>query len=419
MKKIILALFIIHCSLLIASAQWVQQVSGVSTPLYNVDFVNRYTGWATGANSVILKTTNAGINWFQQNPNLSQSKTLYGLSMVNENFGFIAGNGETILKTTNGGFNWLIIRDGSFSQGNSFQGADFISESTGWLCGFGGIVFRTTNGGSNWDSINVGNTGPLVDIQFLNSQTGWVCGDVGNLRKSTDGGFTWFAPPLLTTANLTSLHFINILTGWTVSEQDNRVFKTTDGGTVWDTAAQIPAGMSQFLYCVYFSSAQTGWVGGSAMRLYKSTDGGFNWLQQVVPAPMFVSNFAFYNDSVGWAVGGSTILGAIINTTNGGTYVGISGNENQVPSEFKLFQNYPNPFNISTKFKIQIPKLSDVRIVINDILGREVRTVLDQKLNVGTYELELNAVDFSSGLYFYSMFADGKLVDIKKMILIK
>ena len=79
-------------------SQWVQQYTGLSTPIYNIQFVNRYTGWATGSNSVILKTTDAGATWMQQNAFLSQAKTLYGLSMVNASVGYIAGNGETILK---------------------------------------------------------------------------------------------------------------------------------------------------------------------------------------------------------------------------------------------------------------------------------------------------------------------------------
>src|SRR5947207_14684799 len=82
MTKLILFI-IVNCSLLTTNcfSQWLQQTSGVTTPLYNIQFVNLNTGWATGSNSIILKTTDGGNNWFQQTINLSYPKNLYGLSM--------------------------------------------------------------------------------------------------------------------------------------------------------------------------------------------------------------------------------------------------------------------------------------------------------------------------------------------------
>ncbi|MGH2575394.1 MAG: YCF48-related protein, partial [Ignavibacteria bacterium] len=88
MKKIIYILLITHCSLLIGNSQWVLQNSGVTSHLYNVQFVNRYTGWVIGANSTILKTTNSGNNWIQQSVTLSGPKNLYGLSMVSPDTGY-------------------------------------------------------------------------------------------------------------------------------------------------------------------------------------------------------------------------------------------------------------------------------------------------------------------------------------------
>ncbi|MGH2574690.1 MAG: YCF48-related protein, partial [Ignavibacteria bacterium] len=314
-------------------SQWVQQQSGVSTPLYNVQFVNRYTGWATGSNSVILKTSNGGINWLLQPIDLGYPKNLYGLSMVNENIGYIAGWFETILKTTNGGINWVIISNIPSNNGNSNHGVSFINSETGWVCSSLGRVLRTTNGGLSWDTANVGNTGPLRDIQFVNSNTGWVCGDGGNVRRTTNGGVNWIFNGFLTGSNILSLYFINSDTGWAVSEQQNQVFRTTNAGVRWDTIAILPGGSLQYSYTIYFSSPNTGWIGGTNSRLFKTINGGFNWVRENANFPAFFWNFSFYNDSVGWCVGGQ---GTIIHTTTSGEPLGITKIGESTPKDFRL-----------------------------------------------------------------------------------
>jgi len=402
-------------------SQWVQQTSGVTAPLYNVQFVNRWTGWVTGGNSTILKTTNSGQSWLNQSIDLLYPKNLYGLSMVDENTGYIAGWFETILKTTTSGNNWLIISNRPSNTGNSNNAVSFINAQTGWICSFLGRVLKTTNGGTSWDTLNTGSTGPLRDIQFLNSQTGWLCGDVGNLKKSTDSGNNWLPMPILSMSNLTSLHFINLSTGWVVSEQSKYVFRTTNSGVKWDTVAQIPSGSTEYLYSVYFTNSLMGWIGGSNTRLFKTTNGGFNWVQQLIPTGMFIDNMSFVNDSVGWAVGGP---GVIINTTTGGQPIAVKNEGSNVPTGFKLYQNYPNPFNSQTNIKFEIPSFSKgkeltVNIIVYDILGREVETIVYEKLHSGVYSVNFDASGLSSGVYLYCLNLNNVRIDTKKLILSK
>jgi len=89
-----------------------------------------------------------------------------------------------------------------------------------------------------------------------------------------------------------------------------------------------------------------------------------------------------------------------------------------LPSEYKLFQNYPNPFNPTTTIKFQIKESSKVSLKIFDILGAEVKTLIDEVRNPGTYEVKLNASDLSSGVYFYQLRA-GDYVNTKKLLLLK
>ena len=81
-------------------------------------------------------------------------------------------------------------------------------------------------------------------------------------------------------------------------------------------------------------------------------------------------------------------------------------------------QNYPNPFNPSTNIKFELPKTGNVKLVIYDVLGREVETLLNEKLNAGSYEAVWNADKYSSGVYFYKL-ETGDFTQTKKMILMK
>jgi Peptidase family M28/Secretion system C-terminal sorting domain/Proprotein convertase P-domain len=91
----------------------------------------------------------------------------------------------------------------------------------------------------------------------------------------------------------------------------------------------------------------------------------------------------------------------------------------QVPMKSSLSQNYPNPFNSSTKISFSLNKKSFVRIIVYDVLGREVRTLINDLMDFGEHNLSLDANNFASGLYFYTMFLDGNLFETKKMVLIK
>lgn len=110
MKKLILILLITHCSLLIAEGQWIQQDSLVNYPYFNVKFINKNTGWISGHNGTIVKTTNSGLTWTIQK--FIQGKLMYGLHPVDSNLVYAVGWFETILKTTNGGTNWIEIQNG-------------------------------------------------------------------------------------------------------------------------------------------------------------------------------------------------------------------------------------------------------------------------------------------------------------------
>jgi hypothetical protein len=98
---------------------------------------------------------------------------------------------------------------------------------------------------------------------------------------------------------------------------------------------------------------------------------------------------------------------------------GIQTTGSEISSRFILNQNYPNPFNPSTRIKFTIPKGSFVQVQIYDILGRIKELLVQEFMNPAEYELTIDGSQYSSGVYFYQLVADGKIMDTKKFMIIK
>lgn len=103
--------------------------------------------------------------------------------------------------------------------------------------------------------------------------------------------------------------------------------------------------------------------------------------------------------------------------------VGIITNKNIVPEKFYLSQNYPNPFNTKTIINYQLPSVGqrhafDVLLTIYDALGRKSAVLVNEKQSAGSYNVEWDGTNYSSGLYFYKLECN-EFIDVKKMVLIK
>jgi hypothetical protein len=98
--------------------------------------------------------------------------------------------------------------------------------------------------------------------------------------------------------------------------------------------------------------------------------------------------------------------------------VGIKQIGITVPSDYRLYQNYPNPFNPISNIKFSIINSGNAKIIIYDIQGREVQTLVNQSLNPGTYETTFDGSMLPSGVYFYKMITNG-FIETKRMVLVK
>ena len=430
MKKIfyLLLLLIVHCTLKIdnCACQWYQQTSGTSAALTCVKFINPQTGFITSANGDVLKTTNAGENWVLNNVTFYD---LRRIQFINSMTGFLTGAYESyvttgvVMKTTNAGSSWFYLLNG----GDGGRSVFFVNDQTGFvgcghtsMTGTGGTVFKTTNSGTNWQN----SLGYYCDaIHFFDANTGLATGffgfDYGDyewvIARTTNGGNNWIyiIRDTVDVRRLYDIFFVNSLTGWVGGDT---LLKTTNSGINWS-----PLNINFGIKSICFINPDTGWIAGYN-QIHYSSNGGTNWTLQISGTTNLLYSIYFVNSNTGWAVG---VNGTILKTTNGGV-TSISKLSNEIPNNFKLYQNYPNPFNPVTKIKFGVPSGFPLRaygnekvvLKVYDILGKEIQTLVNEKLNPGTYEVTFDGSQLPSGVYFYQL-RTGNFVDTKKLVLIR
>lgn len=167
---------------------------------------------------------------------------------------------------------------------------------------------------------------------------------------------------------------------------------------------------------------QTPMTSQISLVLYKSNNDSLVILNKILPAGyhnVILNDFSdlqrntllkcVFKDQRGYIFTKGNIL--IDNT------VGVDNKTDIIPN-FILLQNYPNPFNPSTTIEYTIDKPNDVRIVIYDMLGIEVKTIVNEFKYPGNYRVLFNASNLSSGIYFYQLI-NGNNIKTKSMILLK
>ena len=389
--------------------------------LKDYDFIDNNTGFVVGGNANLLKTTNGGLNWINlaENGNLN-SYAFTGIDFINVQTGYCLGFISTknmLLKTTNSGINWTLMD----TIDNNTGKIRFFDSSTGFATTGNNKVLRTTNSGLNWSETIL----PLATNSFgafiLNSATGYITSATGSnnytIFRTTDKGLSW---TILFSDNTTKydIIFINSNTGFYAS---NGIYKTTNGGINW---WQTFAGPS-FPFLAGIEVVQDTIIYASGYeKIYKSINGGLNWYNVYCPTNVRLERIKFFNANTGLIFGENYV---IIRTTNGGgNFIsGINIIKSEVPDSYSLEQNYPNPFNSVTSIKFKVasvghPDLSGqtVTLIIFDLLGREIKTLVNEKLNPGTYEVRLDAKDLPSGIYFYRMQTEN-YISTRKLIIIK
>lgn len=414
-------------------------------PLSDITFIDSLLGFAVTNNNTpgdtgyVVKTTNSGDNWnivFQNRADFNR------VIFLNESTGFVCGGSgsgtEYLYKSTNGGDNWFLIPTPNVITWNDM----FIeNEDTIWLAnesGFDGGLFRTSNGGINWELKFFHTIDNPLKIYMYNSRIGFICAS-SRLYKTTNSGDNWILQP--GQKAFLDIYFADSLLGWKRNSADltnDTLVKTTNGGLNWfnsdvPRSGAIYGGNISVFGMAYFSNLNkdTIWGSGGAIVypgnvykgiLYKSNNGGQNWLIQIPDTAYRLSSFwfnIFLNKNHGWAYKMNT---RGIHTTTGGDSTFFTSVDESVlsqPDNFFLYQNYPNPFNPVTTIEYEITSKGFINLSVYNIQGKKQTELVNKIQNTGNYKVNLNGSNLPSGVYFYTMFVNGNRIQTKKMMLVK
>jgi len=305
--------------------------------LKSIQFINDSVGYIVGgqfhvatcdyppacpsySNGVILKTTNGGTDWQIVS---SDTIMIWDMYFRNEMLGWAVGTSawdidlisyeaDFILKTTNGGQSWYKKKiEGSIFY-LELTSIYFVNDYYGWAVGLGGVVLNTHDGGENWNvNYHIQRfTKYLMDIYFTDALNGYAVGTEGVIIQTTDGGLNWsHYDSKFVNGIINDIHFVNPDTGWFVRLMgEENLYKTTDGGDNW-----VPQNVSG-IYAIDFADDKNGWAVGYGGKITYTSDAGNIWQEQNSGVSVWLRDVKFVNSKTGWAVGEETIL----KTTNGG-----------------------------------------------------------------------------------------------------
>ncbi len=306
----------------------------------------------------------------------------------------------------------------------------------------GGGVFKTSDYGKTWQRIGLKNIGVCAvamsgSYLFAASPTG--------IFRTSNGGATWTVTgAALPNSSQSSLAEFNasIFAGTT-----GGVFKTTDNGASW------PSWGLRDTAVFALTSTGTALLAGTQYGVFRNVPPDTIWY--LVGFPDTTVSFLVANDTMilagtgnqiflsksngtRWAsIGGGMGSASVSAFAIGKDYLfagswdegvwrrpmseiltGIKDEKNTLPDRFTLEQNYPNPFNPSTVISYRLPENGFVVLKVYDILGREVRTLVNGLQTAGTHSVTFDAGNLSTGVYFFSI-RSGIHKDTKKLLLLK
>lgn len=355
--------------------------------------------------------------------------------------------------STNYGANWTAINNGI----NSTYTTSFTTYDKNIYAGGKTGVFLSTNNGSVWNNIGLVNSGDVVSLYAAQDGSGHtiiLAGTWNGLYRSTNNGGNW-------DSNLTLY-----VSAFAISPFDSSIFAGTQQGVIMSTDKGITWNSRNIGFAVTninrLAFCGSNLFASTTYALYLSTDNGLSWnpTNLQLPANILIYSLAVNLNGTGKAdiFAGTNYAGVFVSTDNGSTWnfansgltdksvysLAVSGSylfagtnvsgvwkrqlselesihetpPTQILQQFSLSQNYPNPFNPNTTIRYSIPKASFVNIRIYDILGREVKTLVNEQKQAANYSINFNGNNFASGIYLYRMQA-GNFIQTKKLVLLK
>mgnify|MGYP001012706190 CR=1 FL=1 len=275
-------------------------------------------------------------------------------------------------------------------------------------------LYVTSNGGTNWTKMqNEISSYSVAELCEIGSEL--FSGTKSNgLFKSTNNGLNWIAinnglpSPNKYTFRLFALDTILIAQMADVLE-NSRIYKSTDKGNNWIEIN--PAFWGWFRKMEYDNN---NFYMPTYEGIFVSTNKGISWTPKNEGLyNLYLNSVISVNNYLLAGTGGNSVWRRPIQEL-----IGITNISTEVPSGFVLEQNYPNPFNPVTNIKFQVASSKFIKLVVYDLLGREVRTLVNEALQAGTYQVRFDAGDLPGGIYFYQLRTDN-FSETKKLIILK
>ncbi len=344
------------------------------------------------------------------------------------------------------GYNCLTKFDGTnwtvFDSTNSILKEEMVeaikedSDGNIWLATWRGIVKYDGTSWSRYDNTNTPiKSNIITDILFDSKGNLWVASITYPFVQGWDGGLAKFTGSEWTTYSRNNSGLpSDSVSCLTIDSEDNLWVGTGnglakfDGNINWKVYnignTDLP---TNSILNIHIKNKDTLWIGtGYGLSRFINEK---EWTNFDVTNSGLAHNYvwAIDEDKNGNIWIAHNTPGGISVFREGGVILTNTRKDklNYLPTDFFLYQNYPNPFNPTTKIKYKIPVPSNlskretlVRLKIYDILGRVVSTILNEEQKAGTYEVEFDGSNLSSGIYFYRL-QIGKYSSTKKFILLR
>lgn len=390
-------------------SQWVpnSQISGIGTYQYDTIGNSLYCAiYASG----IYRSTNYGLNWV--NISGSQIPTAAFNVVHNTNYIFAGFYNNGVYRTSNNGMNWIAVNNGFPTQNwgvralivrgsNIFAGLSYLSVG----------VYKSTNNGDNW--ILTDTSAHFQPVNCFANLGEYLFASGYRLYRTSNEGVNWVK--LITPLDSIGIgnscvNGNNIYIAGSVGAGLGGIYVSSDYGINWQKIN------SQIMFVSVFNNNI---FGGYASSFFVSSNNGANWVNRSEGLTNGISSIfsAFGYVYLGTGTGGPPAA-PVIWRRPFAEIVGVKKISTEISSSYSLFQNYPNPFNPSTIIKFQIKDLRYTTLKVYNILGKEITTLVNEKQVPGVYEVDWNASEYPSGVYYYRLVV-GDLSEVKKMLLIK
>jgi photosystem II stability/assembly factor-like uncharacterized protein len=408
---------------------WMKDTSAVTVNAMETCSAANGSTFFVGTSNSLLRSTDYGVTWTLANTGLSDINITCLAESNGSLFAGVWGGG--IYTSSDNGESWThnYLSLNWAADITSLAVSPIIAETGhpdiyAGTAGFGGIHMSSDNG-QNWSEMSngVNQWVEAVAVQVAPNSFSVFAGTSFGTFVSVDSGKSWAACGLQDTVILSlavndSCLFagtsqVSYANGPPSYRNPGGVFSSTNSGVSWRPAGLAHHEISSLSFYDGNLIAKTLDEG-----FFVSSDGGETWthlisiatnIQNATIHCIAATNKNIFAGTNGKGVWKRPIMDMITEVTIKSI---------QFPAHYSLQQNYPNPFNPSTIIDYQLPANSHVTLILYDILGRKVETLVDERQSVGSYSVKLNASDLSSGVYFYRLEA-GTYHDTKKLLLLK